>query len=70
MDKSDSVGTGWQVMETDWGDVHVMPIGDLRPHIAEARCWCGPRQDEQDGFVIIHDAIDLRQEYERGRQMS
>jgi len=60
--------TKWVVVETDSGDRHVMPIDDLRPHVAGVGCWCGPRQDDEDGYVIIQDAMDLRQEYERGRK--
>lgn len=55
---------GWRVVEATSGDLHVMPIDDLRAHVAEAGCWCDPRQDHENGCVIIHDALDLRQERE------
>lgn len=46
----------WEIIETDYGDLHVMPLGDSRPHTAGGQCWCCPRQDDHDGYVIIHDA--------------
>ena len=56
----------WQLVVTAYG-AHVMPVDDLRPHLANTTCWCGPRQedDEDDLVLIIHDALDRRQEYER-----
>jgi hypothetical protein len=54
---------GWNVVATAEG-AHIMPIDDLRQHTANATCWCGPQQDEQDGLVIfIHGAKDHRQEW-------
>ena len=46
----------WHVVRTTWGDLHVMPIYDLRPHVARVWCWCCPRQDDEDDGVIIHTA--------------
>ena len=46
---------------------HVYPINDLRPHDTESgKCWCNPTFD---GFVIIHNALDGREDYESGRKM-
>lgn len=49
-------------------DIHVMPIGDLREHLFED-CWCRPLQDEDEPSVIIHNAMDEREAYERGRKL-
>jgi hypothetical protein len=53
------------------GDVHVLPIGDLRPHEETRTCWCRPwvwhDPDTIDvdvagvgGLLIIHHAADGR----------
>lgn len=46
---------------------HVYPIGDLREHNIEngLNCWCKPTQD---GFVIIHNSMDGREDYETGKR--
>lgn len=47
---------------------HVYPLEDLRDHVLEGlTCWCRPVMD--DG-VIVHNAMDRREEYETGRKMS
>lgn len=48
-------------------DVHVLPIGDLREHSQSYACWCRPTRDEDEPRVIIHNSMDRREEYERGR---
>lgn len=46
----------------------VFPIGDLRDHDPDnAGCWC--RLIWDDG-VLVHHAMDRREEYERGRKVS
>lgn len=45
---------------------HVVPLGDLREHVFEASCWCRPRPDEEEPFVLIHNALDGREAYEEG----
>lgn len=43
----------------------VYPVNDLRPHDSDsAACWCRPRW--QDG-VLVHNAMDRREEFEEGR---
>lgn len=55
---------GWRVLKA--GRLpHVVPVDDLRPHDANASCWCRPTKD--DG-VWIHHSIDRREEYERGER--
>jgi hypothetical protein len=47
---------------------HVYPTEDLRDHVLVGlECWCHPAMDEG---VIIHNAMDRREEYETGRKMS
>jgi hypothetical protein len=57
----------WQVRHTEQTEMpHVVPIDDLREH-EPAYCWCSPTLD--DG-VMVHHAMDKREEYERGRMPS
>ena len=48
--------------------VHVVPVADMRVHETEFAldCWCGPQVNEQG--VIIHNAMDGREAYERGEK--
>lgn len=47
---------------------YVVPLDDLKDHDGEnEKCWCNPWWDED---ILVHDAMDMRQEYERGRKMS
>jgi len=39
--------------------MHVIPVDDLRPHIASADCWCSPVR-EPDVPVYVHQAADGR----------
>jgi hypothetical protein len=48
--------------------LHVTPQGDLREHDISLECWCKPTPDEEDSRVIIHHALDQREEYEEGRK--
>lgn len=45
---------------------HVVPINDLREHQENEKCWCRPNDDEG---VIVHNSMDRREEYERGRKL-
>lgn len=48
------------------GTYHVYPSGDLREHVLEGTtCWCRPKLDEG---VVVHNAMDDRESYERGRK--
>lgn len=55
---------GWQAFGNP---AEVIPIEDLRVHRWGLKCWCAPTLD--DG-VIVHQAMDKREEYERGRKSS
>lgn len=61
----------------DWGCyigdshfVHVMPEDDLREHDISESCWCAPRPDVEEEFVMVHNSMDRREEYEQGRKLS
>lgn len=46
---------------------HVTPVNDLREHIVDpdVECWCKPAYEE-DGQLVIHNALDQRERYETG----
>lgn len=58
--------SGWENRRAD-GRIHILPVGDLRPHVETASCWCRPTDLE---FAMRHNSMDLREEYERGRRPS
>lgn len=46
------------------GDLHVVPVRDLREHEETRWCWCAPRLErpEPAGLVIvIHNSADGRE---------
>ena len=46
---------------------HVYPLNDLKPHnTGSGKCWCKPKYD---GYVVIHNALYGREDYEVGRKM-
>jgi hypothetical protein len=45
---------------------HIVPIGDSRKHEIDAKCWCCPEEDEDDPDILIHNAMDGREDYEDG----
>lgn len=46
----------------------VWPMRDLRQHITDGgQCWCAPVTE--DG-VVIHNAMDGRERYERGERQA
>jgi hypothetical protein len=60
---------GWKVVAVEFGDVHVVPLGE--DHELTAQCWCGPTfKDEHYGLVQderltlgawVHHARDRRE---------
>lgn len=67
------IGAGWELTATDeeTNTRHVVPLDDLRPHELTKFCWCAP--DFLEGTllpsVIVHNALDQRELYERGRKL-
>jgi hypothetical protein len=48
--------------------LEVSPRNDIKDHISGESCWCNPFMD---GNVLVHNAMDEREKYERGeRQLS
>lgn len=41
-------------------NVHVIPLNDLKEHELMANCWCSPIRDEEDAYVVVHNALDGR----------
>lgn len=45
-----------------------MPLHDLRDHETSRECWCKPTEDEDEPRVVLHHAMDQREQYEQGRK--
>ena len=52
------------------GDVHVIPVNDLREHVSDGEeCWCRPEIEYVlGGSIITHHSMDRREEYETGER--
>ncbi len=61
--------SGWEVVERD-GESHVLPLGDLRDHAASRLCWCCPDEDPHEAHIIVHNSMDRREDFEKGRAPS
>ena len=48
--------------------IHVVPLNDLREHVASKDCWCHPTEDDQWPDIWVHHSMDKREEYEEGRK--
>ena len=47
-------------------NIHTIPVGGSEPvHHANPQCWCRPFPDHDEPGVIIHNADDGREKYER-----
>jgi hypothetical protein len=57
---------GWEVVGLPPELLHVIPINDLREHLADEACWCGPTTDG-DG-IMVHNSMDKREYFERGER--
>lgn len=58
--------SGWVNVTLSNGDIHVLPIDDLRDHEDED-CWCHPTRDAEESTVLVtHNAMDRRELYETG----
>lgn len=48
--------------------IHTYPLNDLREHEVDGKpCWCNPRIEE-DGDLIVHNAMDGRELFETGER--
>lgn len=46
------------------GDLHVLPVGDLREHQETRECWCRPRVEQQPEWrsaLVTHHSMDGRE---------
>lgn len=43
------------------GDLHVIPLGDLRDHTEDRSCWCRPMEAYDYPRIIIHNSMDRRE---------
>jgi hypothetical protein len=53
-----------QGRDCNCGGIHVIPVNDLREHVATGSCWCKPTPDPEEPFVMIHHSMDLREQFE------
>jgi hypothetical protein len=58
--------SGWLSMQVNDGPWNVIPLADLRNHETTRPCWCRPSPTE-DG-IVVHNAMDGREAYERGER--
>jgi len=54
----------WAVIAGSDSRKHVVPNEDLRPHRHSINCWCRPKVDDEDPFVLIHNAMDELERFE------
>jgi len=59
---------GTKTSYTDDSIMHVVPLNDLREHVASKDCWCKPTEDEGWPDIWVHHAMDQREQYEEGRK--
>lgn len=60
---------GWFIVN-ERPDVHVVPLNDWEPHQVGRACWCHPTTEDDEGLVVVHNALDGRESYEDGRPLS
>ena len=49
---------------------HVYPVDDLREHVIDGPgCWCNPTPDDEYPSLLIHHAMDRREEFETGERL-
>lgn len=56
-------GLQWMIVKDDFGDLHVIPLNDTKPHSIARDCLCCP---EEDGDEIVHNSYDGREAFEEG----
>lgn len=55
-----------QGLDCNCGGWHVVPLNDLREHVANGSCWCKPTLDEG---VWLHHSMDGREAFETGERL-
>jgi hypothetical protein len=60
---------GWHTFKLTVRDssvqVHIVPLGDYRPHTYDDTCWCCPTEDKVTPDIWAHHALDGREWYEK-----
>lgn len=46
-----------------------MPVNDYRPHMTSRYCWCYPDESLRTDDIVLHKALDGREDYEHGRPL-
>lgn len=54
----------WSVIAGRDNRQHVVPNDDMRKHRHSIDCWCRPMIDTEDEGVMIHNAMDRREQFE------
>lgn len=49
-------------------EIHALPDDDLRDPVHGRDCWCKPTEEDYQGGIWLHNAIDGREEYETGQK--
>lgn len=45
---------------------HIIPVGGPKPlHVASGSCWCHPAPDTEAPGILVHNAKDCREKWER-----
>ena len=58
--------SAWIVDVTN-GQKAVLPVDDMKPHEPGEGCWCHPTWEDD---VLVHHAMDKREDYENGRRFA
>lgn len=68
--------SGWELTHLMLGGVlveqHVIPLDDLRDHVASSDCWCKPFEDpdpEAPAGLWAHNSMDRRELLEEGKAL-
>ncbi len=62
---TDTIDKRWAIIVVK----HVIPLNDLTEHERSMGCWCKPREEEpgEVGYIVVHNAADMREEDEARR---
>lgn len=58
----------WRDVSHDEQVYHVVPVGDLKPHVERGVfCWCDPKVERvgKKGTLVTHNSADGRELIER-----
>lgn len=63
--------SGWIQIQIQFGTLHrehIFPQDDYRPHELDETgcCWCKPAFDPHNPVILVHNAMDGREDFETG----